>query len=216
MKKFCKNIVSDKPTRFGLIRHAQTVWNKEKRIQGQLDSDLSDHGKQQAETWGRILSGYHWDRCICSDLGRAQTTAAIINNRIKVPLVREAGLREQDWGQWSGLTLAQLTQEKTELLAEQTRRGWRFQPAGGEDRNSVWERSLRTLESAAVKWPGESILVVTHEGVIKCLVYRLMQRRFLPTEARLLRPAHLHWLVARPGRIDMDEINALALSPDSA
>ena len=214
MKNFSHGLDSDKQTRFGLIRHAQTVWNKEKRIQGQLDSALTDHGKKQAETWGRILRKYHWNRCICSDLGRAQATAAIINKMVKVPLVQEAGLREQDWGQWSGLTLAQLTQEKSEHLAEQTRRGWRFHPTGGEDRNSVWERGRRALESAAAKWPGESILIVTHEGVIKCLVYRLLLRRFLPTEARLLKPAHLHLLIARHGRIAIEEINAQALSPN--
>lgn len=211
MKKLSSNIISENQTRFGLLRHAQTVWNKEKRIQGHLDSILTGRGKKQAKTWGGILSGYHWDRCICSDLGRAQATAAIINQMIKVPLVHEAGLREQDWGRWSGLTLPQLAQEKSKSLAEQTRRGWRFCPSGGEDRNNVWERGRRALESAAAKWPGESILVITHEGVIKCLVYRLLQRRFLPTEVRLLRPAHLHLLLARPGRISIEKINALAL-----
>ena len=199
-------------TRFGLIRHAQTVWNSEKRIQGQLDSALTDEGKRQAEAWGRTLSKYHWDRCICSDLGRAQATAAIINNRIKVPLLHEAGLREQDWGGWSGLTLTQLDQEKTDHLAEQTRLGWQFCPTGGEDRNSVRERGRRALESAAVKWPGKSILVVTHEGVIKCLVYHLLQRRFLPSEPRILMPAHLHFLIAKPGHLIIDKINALDLN----
>ncbi len=211
MKKFSSNTHSENQTRFGLIRHAQTVWNKEKRIQGQLDSVLTGQGKKQAEAWAGILSHYRWDRCLCSDLGRAQSTAAIINSMIKVPLVYEAGLREQNWGRWSGLTLAQLAQEKSDHLAAQTRRGWRFCPSGGEDRNHVWERGRRALESAAAKWPGESILVVTHEGVIKCLVYHLLQRRFLPTEARLLRPAHLHLLLASPGRISIEKINALAL-----
>lgn len=199
-------------TRFGLIRHAQTVWNSKKRIQGQLDSPLTDQGRLQAETWRGILRTYHWDRIICSDLGRARATATIINGVNPLPLDHESRMREQGWGRWSGLTLTQLTQEKSEPLAEQTRRGWRFCPTGGEDRNSVWERGRQALESAAVKWPGQSILVVTHEGVIKCLVYRLLQRHFLPTEPRILRPAHLHLLIVKQGNLTIEKINALDLN----
>jgi probable phosphoglycerate mutase len=206
-----KENVSNRQTRFGLIRHAQTVWNKAKRIQGHLDSPLTEKGSAQARAWGDELGTYRWDRCICSDLGRAKSTAEIINATIKVPLIDDPRLREQDWGNWSGLTLAQLTDEKAERLAEQTVRGWRFRPEGGENRNSVWDRGRRALESAAAKWPGESILVVTHEGVIKCLVYRLLRRRFLPSETPVLRPAHLHWLMADQSGIVIDKINALAL-----
>ena len=199
-------------TRFGFIRHSQTVWNSEKRIQGQLDSPLTDKGKHQAATWGRILSQFQWDRCICSDLGRASTTAAIINTMINVPIDHERGLREQDWGHWSGLTLTQLTQDKSKDLADQTRRGWQFCPTGGEDRNSVLKRVCQVLESAAVKYPGQSILVVTHEGVIKCLVYHMFKRLFLPTEPRILQPAHLHFLIVNQSEFSIEKINALDLN----
>ena len=201
-----------KQTRFGFIRHAQTIWNSEKRIQGQLDSPLTDMGKHQAVTWGRILSQFQWDRCICSDLGRAKTTAAIINMMINVPLEYDRGLREQDWGHWSGLTLTQLTQDKSKDLADQTRRGWQFCPTGGEDRHSVLKRVYQALKSAAGRWPGQSVLVVTHEGVIKCLIYHLLKRLFLPTEPRILRPAHLHFLIVKQNEFIIEKINALDLN----
>jgi probable phosphoglycerate mutase len=199
-------------TRFGLIRHAQTIWNSEKRIQGQLDSPLTDKGKYQAASWGRILSQYQWDRCICSDLGRASTTAVIINEMIKVPLDYARELREQDWGQWSGLTLAQLSQDKFKDLNDQTRRGWEFCPTGGEDRNSVLKRVCQALKSAAAKWPGQTILAVTHEGVIKCLMYHLLKRLFLPNEPRILRPTHLHIVIVKQDELTIEKINALDLS----
>ena len=205
-------MISNSDTRFGLIRHAQTVWNSEKRIQGQLDSPLTERGKHQATLWGRVLRKYQWDRILCSDLGRAQGTAIIINRLIGVPLGPESGLREQAWGRWSGFTLTQLSHDRAEDLAEQTRWGWQFCPPGGEDRKSVLERGRQTLELAAVKWPGKSILVVTHEGIIKCLVYHLLQRRFLPTEPRVLRPAHLHFLIAKQGDLIVEKINALDLN----
>jgi probable phosphoglycerate mutase len=208
--------VDEKTTRFGLIRHAETVWNREKRIQGQLDSRLTAAGRRQAESWGHLLKDYRWDRCICSDLARAQATTAIVNRFFKAPVTCEAGLREQNWGRWSGRSIFQVKQEVPDLLARLTMQGWQFHPPDGEDRDSVWERGQRALKAAAAKWPGTTILVVTHEGLIKCLVYRLLQRRFLPTEPRILKPAHLHWLACSRGEIEIEKINAVALdAPDS-
>jgi probable phosphoglycerate mutase len=201
----------EKTTRFGLIRHAETVWNREKRIQGQLDSRLTAAGRRQAEAWGYLLKACRWDMCICSDLDRARATATIVNRIFNLPITCEAGLREQNWGRWSGRSIAQLKKEVPDLLIRLTMQGWQFRPPGGEDRESVWERGQRVLKAAAEKWPGTTILVVTHEGLIKCLVYRLMQRRFLPTEPRILKPAHLHWLVCSRGQIEIEKINAVAL-----
>lgn len=199
-------------TRFGLIRHAETVWNREKRIQGQLDSRLTAKGRRQAEHWCHRLKDYHWDRCICSDLARARATAAILHRFFNFSITCEAGLREQNWGRWSGRSLTQLEQNILDLSTDLTMQGWQFRPPGGEDRCSVWERGQAVLEAAAQKWPGATILVITHEGLIKCLVYRLLQRRFLPTEPRLLKPAHLHWLVFRRGHLEIEKINAMALN----
>ena len=64
-----------KITRFGLIRHAQTVWNREKKIQGHSDSPLTADGENQAGRWGMILQQYSWDRILASDTGRALETA---------------------------------------------------------------------------------------------------------------------------------------------
>ena len=202
----------EKTTRFGLMRHAETVWNREKRIQGQLDSRLTAAGRRQAESWGHLLKTYHWDRCICSDLGRARATATIVNRFFNVSITCESGLREQNWGRWSGRSIAQVKQEVPDLLNHLTMQGWQFCPPGGEDRDSVWERGQSVLKAAAGKWPGTTMLVIAHEGLIKCLIYRLLQRRFLPTESPILKPAHLHWLVCSRGQIEIEKINAMALA----
>ena len=83
-------------TRFALIRHAQTVWNREKKIQGHSDSPLTADGEKQASSWGRILSRFSWDRILASDAGRARATAEIINAFLKVPLTIDSRLKEQD------------------------------------------------------------------------------------------------------------------------
>jgi probable phosphoglycerate mutase len=73
-------ITKNKITRFGLIRHAETVWNREKKIQGQTDSALTRRGISQAEKWGRVLNEISWDRIMTSDIGRAVETAGRIGN----------------------------------------------------------------------------------------------------------------------------------------
>ena len=198
-------------TTFGLIRHAETRWNQEKKIQGQTDIPLAPEGVQQARHWARLLQTHHWDRMISSDLSRARQTAELINQTLHLPLEATARLREQDWGKWTGRTPRQIKQDPPGFYAAQVQNGWRFCPPAGEDRISVRQRGRRALEKAALRWPGASFLVVTHEGLIKCLIYRLLSRRFLPTEPPILRPHHLHRLSFGAEGLRIEQINAISL-----
>jgi probable phosphoglycerate mutase len=202
-----------KISRFGLIRHAQTVWNREKKIQGYSDSPLTAEGKLQASRWGKILDQFSWNRLLASDTGRALATAEIINAYLKLPMAIDSRLKEQDWGQWVEKTFPQIEAEAPQVLDEQIHAGWDFCPPGGEDRKSVLKRSQRALQEASDRWPGENILVVTHEGVIKSLVYHLSSRKFLPSEPPLLKSYQLHWLVHDSDGLRLEAANALALAP---
>jgi broad specificity phosphatase PhoE len=95
-------------TRCGLIRHAETIWNRERRVQGQLDSPLTPEGEQQAERRGRTLRSLPWNRILASDTARAVATAAIINAHLNPAIETESRLRELDWGRWSSRTLARI------------------------------------------------------------------------------------------------------------
>ncbi len=198
-------------TRFGLIRHAQTRWNKEKRIQGWLDSPLSTVGRRMAESWGRELHDLAWQRIVCSDLGRARETTKLLNQTLKLPVHPDKRLREQDWGKWNGMTLAELKRGQAETLRQQEAAGWLFQPPGGESRQQVLERSLAALHAAHLAWPGETILVVCHGGVIKCLLYHLAGRSFLPHELRLLKGYRLHLLEQLGRTLYLEELNSRSL-----
>ena len=198
-------------TRFGLIRHAQTVWNREKRIQGHSDSPLTADGEKQASSWGKILSQFSWDRILASDTGRALATAEIINTDLKISLTTETRLREQDWGQWVGKTVRQIEAQAPQVLDEQVYAGWNFCPPGGEPRHSVLKRSQEALQEAAERYPGEILLVVTHEGVVKSLIYHLCGRKFLPGEPAILKSYQLHWLVCDSSGLQIEEINAIRL-----
>jgi len=203
---------NDKITRFGLMRHAETLWNRESRIQGHRDSPLTARGKKEADAWGRRLSRIAWDRIFGSDLGRAVDTAAIINHHLQIPFETDPRLREQDWGQWSAKPADKIKYEELQKLDEAQRSGWQFCPPGGEDRISVWQRSHNALVDAARQWPGNTILVVTHEGVIKNLIYRLCNQLFAPGESSLIKSRHLHWLIIKNSGLQLDQINALVLS----
>jgi probable phosphoglycerate mutase len=200
-----------KITRFGLVRHAQTQWNLEKRIQGHSDSPLTDYGEIQADRWGRILSRFSWNRILASDTGRALETASTINRHLKISVTTDPRLREQDWGRWSGKTISQVDAEISAMPAEQANDGWEFRPPGGEDRKSVLHRSQKALMDAAAGWPGDNILVVTHEGVVKGLIYHLCGRKFLPTEPPIIKSHRLHWVVYEHGTLRLEKINAIEI-----
>jgi broad specificity phosphatase PhoE len=204
-------IETDCITRFGLIRHAQTWCNREKKIQGQSDSPLTTDGKRQAARWGRLLKPLVWNRIIASDLGRARRTAELINADLKLPLTTDSRLREQNWGLWAGKTIAQLKTEIPRELKEQEKAGWAFCPPGGEDRRQVQIRSQSALVAAAAQWPGNNILVVTHEGVIKSLIYHLYGRKFLATEPVLIQTYQLQRLALDQNGLRIEALNALAL-----
>jgi len=201
----------NKITRFGLMRHAQTRWNLEKKIQGQSDSPLTADGRRQATRWGQLLKQGAWDRIIASDIERAHQTAELINVCLKISLTTDSRLREQDWGQWVGKTIAQLKTENPQELDEQVAAGWAFRPPGGEDRRHVLKRSQKALLEAAARWPASNILVVTHEGVIKSLIYHLCSRKFLATEPPIIKPYQLHILAHDPNGLRLEGLNALAL-----
>jgi broad specificity phosphatase PhoE len=205
----------EKITRFGLIRHAQTVWNRERKIQGHSDSPLTPEGELQASRWGRILEPFSWNRLLASDTGRAVATAEIINAYLKVPLTVDSRLREQDWGHWAGKAIPEIEAEATRILDKQVNAGWDFCPPGGESRRRVLQRSQMALQEAAERYPGQTLLVVTHEGVVKSLIYHLCGRKFLPGEPPILESYQLHWLIHRRCRLRIGEVNALDLIPDA-
>lgn len=191
------------------MRHAETEWNRQKRIQGHSDSPLTTKGKAAAGLWGAMFSTLHFNRIITSDLGRAKETSKTVNRYLKLPIIEESNLREQYWGQWEGLPVTQV--EAEESFVSQISSGWNFRPLCGESRHEVRQRSRTALIETGQKWPGESILVVTHESLIRCLVNALSGQQFLPGEPRIIKSKHLHWLIYKNGMLEIEKLNAIEL-----
>jgi len=179
-------------TTFGLLRHGQTLWNTLKKIQGFGDSPLTEKGREQTQLWSQTLQRYSWNRIVASDLGRVQETVAILNQRLRLPVSFDARLREQGWGEWEGHTIPFIEKNYKDELNRRVALGWDFSAPGGETRQSVRDRALTTLYESAEKWPGQKILVVCHQGVIKAILYHITGRAFLPGEDPLMHHDRFH------------------------
>ncbi len=177
---------------FGMLRHGQTAWNVEKRIQGQTEHALTEEGQAQARRWGQALVGQGWKRLLVSDLGRAVQTAELLNESLGLPMTTDARLREQDWGDWVGSTIAELRQQFPDAVEAQEAQGWAFRPLGGESRTEALHRGLAACGDHAKAHGGVPTLVVTHRGLLKCFAYHCKGWTYLPHEPDPIKSACLH------------------------
>lgn len=181
--------------RLGLIRHARTPWNLEKKIQGSTDIPLSPEGKKEAARWGELLKPEPFDVILSSPLIRARETALILSDKMGIPVFHEADLREQDFGDWEGQRITDIREKDPKAVEFQESRGWKFRPPGGESRIRVLERVTKAFERAAKNFENQYILVVTHQSVIKILIYDALKRIFGPDETPLVKDYFLHDLL---------------------
>ncbi|MBK5203939.1 MAG: histidine phosphatase family protein [Polaromonas sp.] len=162
-------------TRIIAIRHGETTWNVDTRIQGRLDIPLNDTGRRQAERLARALAGDPITAIYASDLTRAWETAQYLGRTLSMEVTPEAGLRERSFGDFEGKTYAEIEA----LLPEQSLR-WRkrdpeFAPPGGESLLALRRRVVEAAERLAAQHPGELIALVGHGGVMDVL-YRAATR----------------------------------------
>lgn len=160
-------------TRLLLIRHGQTPWNAAGRWQGHADPGLTEAGHRQAETVALALAGEAerpWSAVFCSDLARARQTAARIAEALALPLEQDVRLRELDVGAWSGRTRAEIEQADADALRAFDRGEPDVRAGGGESRVDIRTRAHAFARSLLERRAGESLIVVTHLGVIRALV----------------------------------------------
>ena len=163
------------PTRIIAIRHGETAWNVDTRIQGHLDIPLSANGRWQAERLAEALRGEPIQAIYASDLTRAWETAQYVGRATGVNVTPEIGLRERGFGDFEGKTFAEIEV----LLPEQSLR-WRkrdpeFSPAGGESLVALRARVVEAAQRLAALHPGEQIALIGHGGVMDVL-YRAATR----------------------------------------
>jgi glucosyl-3-phosphoglycerate phosphatase len=152
-----------------VLRHGETVWNREGRLQGQLDSALTPLGRAQAERQGTILRRVlpEGAEAVSSDSGRAIATAAIALGGLGLEARPDPRLREIALGDWQGLTVAEVEAGWPELTAGRTPETWKFDAPGGEELAALAARVGDVL--AGLTGP---TVVITHgvtSRVLRCL-----------------------------------------------
>ncbi|OBK19489.1 glucosyl-3-phosphoglycerate phosphatase [Mycobacterium asiaticum] len=172
--------------RLVMLRHGQTDYNLGSRMQGQLDTDLSELGRAQAVAAAEVLGKLQPLLIVSSDLRRAYDTAVKLGECTGMPVRVDARLRETHLGDWQGMTHHQIDAE-----VPGARLAWRedatWAPHGGESRVDVAARSVplvTELVSAAPEWggagaPERPVVLVAHGGLIAALSAALLR---LPTQ----------------------------------
>jgi len=166
---------SAQATRILAIRHGETLWNVDSRIQGHLDIGLNDTGRWQAERLGMALKDEPIAAIYASDLSRAHDTALAVSRHTGMPVQPEPGLRERSFGEFEGRTFAEIEKELPEQAQRWRQRDPTFTPAGGESLLMLEARVLSVAGRLAAQHPGEQIALFAHGGVMDIL-YRAATR----------------------------------------
>ena len=159
-------------TRILAIRHGETAWNVDTRIQGQLDIPLNDTGRWQAGRVAEALAGEDIAAIYASDLVRAADTAAAISLRTGLPVIHDQGLRERRFGLFQGRTVAEIEAIHPDLVRRWKSREPDFEPEGAESLRVFYQRSVDAAQRLAAAHPGETVVLVAHGGVLD-VIYRL-------------------------------------------
>lgn len=159
-------------TRIIAIRHGETAWNVDTRIQGHLDIPLNDTGLWQAQRVAAALAGEPIAAVYASDLKRAHTTAGAIAQAVGLSVVAHTGLRERSFGMFEGKTFTEIDTAWPEDARAWRKRVPEWAPEGGESLLVLRERILQTAQALARQHMGEQIVLVAHGGVLDVL-YRI-------------------------------------------
>ena len=174
----CADRALKEATRIIAIRHGQTAWNAETRMQGQLDTALDALGSWQAQQLAQALAHEPIDAIVASDLSRAMQTAAPLAAARGLRVQPERGLRERCFGVFEGFTYADIGRHWPDETQRWRARDATFAPARGESLRGFYDRCVAVAERLAEQHAGSAIVWVTHGGVLDCL-YRAAARMAL-------------------------------------
>ncbi len=190
-----------------LVRHGQSTWNRDHRIQGQLDPPLSEAGRRQAEALARRLAGRRLAGFYASDLRRAWETAQAVGSANGLQPEPALGLREIFLGDWEGLRTQELAERFPEAWARWTEEpDWDLVP-GGEGAALFETRVVAALDSIFERHRHGEVLAVTHGGVIQVALHRVVGRPSHGLFPFKIQNASISVLEKREGRLVIAGVN---------
>ena len=159
-------------TRFILVRHGETTWNKEGRYQGQIDTPLTPFGREQGQLAAKALKAVPIDACYASPLSRAVDTAMMCVAAHGLPVNTDERLLEIHHGEWEGMLSDDVGKTYPELLDQWKTSvvGVTMPGPGGEDITTVRDRSMAVFRELADRHKEQTVLVVAHDAVNKAVL----------------------------------------------
>jgi len=163
---------------FYIVRHGETEWNAIHRIQGHLDSSLTENGKKQAKEAREKLKGIHFDAVYSSDLIRTKQTAEILVLEKNLKIATTKALRERTFGECDGMMGKEYEEKiknllgKYNKLSDEEKRKFKF-AKGYESDEELMSRFITFLREIAVAYRGKTILIVTHSGNLRLFLDKL-------------------------------------------
>jgi broad specificity phosphatase PhoE len=162
--------------RFLLVRHGESTYNAEGRIQGQQDAPLSERGHMQAARIAERLRSYQFDACYASDLSRAADTArAIMHYHPDVPFALTEILREIKFGIFEGRIMPEIEETYPEEYAEWIEARRDYVPPGAESMHDLYERAGRALDWLRGRGDDGTVLVVAHGAILNSFISRFLR-----------------------------------------
>jgi probable phosphoglycerate mutase len=158
-------------SRICMIRHGETAWNAQGRVQGQTDVPLSPAGESQARAVRAALAGMRFAALYASDLARVRQTAAPAAALLGLPVRLEPRLRERHYGKFETLTYVEARARLPEDYARFRAKDPDYDFGSGESLRSFYARAVACVAGIAARHAGEAVLVFTHGGVLE-MVHR--------------------------------------------
>jgi len=159
-----------KETEIILIRHGETEWNSQKRMQGHSNSDLSEVGRGQIQALGELMKNVSFDHIYSSDSLRARQTAEAITQYSGHTLQFDQRIREKNLGVFEGLTSTEAKERHPEVYRLFKTAGANYVIDEGESTQQLLERALEFIEEIRLRHPQERVVMVTHGGVVRVLM----------------------------------------------
>ena len=175
-----------------LIRHGQTQWNLERRMQGRLDSPLTETGIKQAHKHGSLLKVIaDIGALYVSPSGRTRETAYVVNSYVHAPVAYADALLERDLGEWSGMTMDEISETYPSAHKARQDDPYHFRPPGGENLEDMRERVSEFL-SGLRESSKDEIAVVTHQVMSRVIISTLLDLD-APQTARVVHPNEIFY-----------------------
>ncbi len=181
-------------TSLALIRHGPTVWNEQKRLQGQADIPLSPDGRKRVQGW-KVPAEFSKFKWFASPLTRARQTAELLGLTVET----EPAIIEMDWGDWEGQTGADLREKYGDEFIRRQKMGIDLRPDGGESPRDVRDRVGKWVSHICTT--GESTGAVAHQGIIRAMVS-------LATGWNMINPP--------PEKMDWEAVQLFSMKPDGS